>query len=631
MESRFTVMNVTETTEFRQKFKTVFALLLIIFFLLLIRLWYLQIIKTEELKQRSESNSVRFRKIQPLRGLIMDKNGILLADNLPSFDVVYVPGMVKDYDKLIDKLKALYKKKSLAVALDEQVPLPKTVRPYLPVILEKNVGMEKVSVVETNSLELPGVYIDVSPVRLYLTGEMLAPVIGYTGEISKDDLEKSKAEYTLGDISGRHGVEKILDTYIRGRNGAELVEVNVHEKEIKNLGRIDPVSGNNVILTIDSDLQKAAWLALGGRAGAAVALDPRDGSILAMVSSPSFDPHLFNKGISPDKWNNLLNNPLAPMTNKVISGQYPPGSTYKLIMAAAALEEGIITPQTSFSCNGFFKMGNKTFRCWKQHGHGKISLHRAIVESCDVYFYNVGKLLGVDKIAKYAKLFGLGEVSGVYLPNEKTGIVPSQEWKLARMKQAWLPGETISISIGQGYNLVTPLQLANAYSTFANGGTLWRPNLIKRIETPSGKIQKEFVSVKTGNLPLSKNTFDILSHALWGVVNEEGGTGGAARRLNSDVCGKTGTAQVIGMPENEKSRKQRNITVFQKDHALFVCYAPLKNPEIAIAVIVENAGHGGSVAAPVARKMLDAYFEKKEKDEKLPAMTQSRAINKTLN
>jgi penicillin-binding protein 2 len=319
------------------------------------------------------------------------------------------------------------------------------------------------------------------------------------------------------------------------------------------------------------------------------------------------------------------------MTNKVISGQYPPGSTYKLIIAAAALEEGIITPQTKFFCNGSFKMGNKIFHCWKQHGHGQISLHRAIVESCDVYFYNVGRLLGVDTIAKYAKLFGLGEVSGISLPNEKTGIVPTQEWKLARTNQPWLPGETISISIGQGYDLVTPLQLANAYGTFANGGTLWQPYLIKRIETPSGKILKEFAPAKIGTLPLNKNTFDFLSHALWGVVNEEGGTGGAARRLNSDVCGKTGTAQVIGLPDNEKGRKQRKIGVFQRDHALFVCYAPLKNPEIAIAVIVENAGHGGSIAAPIARKMLDAYFGKKEKNEKLPVVAQNETTNRSIH
>jgi penicillin-binding protein 2 len=307
------------------------------------------------------------------------------------------------------------------------------------------------------------------------------------------------------------------------------------------------------------------------------------------------------------------------MSNRAISGQYPPGSTYKLIIAAAALEEGIITPDTKFFCNGSFKMGNKTFRCWHKNGHGSISLHRAIVESCDVYFYNVGKLLGVDKIAKYAKLFGLGEASGIDLPNEKNGIVPTEQWKFARTKEPWQPGETISIAIGQGYDLVTPLQLVNAYSAFANGGTVWRPHLIKRIESIDNKTYKEFAPVKNGNLTLSKNTFDILSQALWGVVNEQGGTGGAARRLNADVCGKTGTAQVISLPENEKGRRQRKMSVFLKDHALFVCYAPLKNPEIAVAVIVENAGHGGSVAAPIARKILDAYFEDKAKQPQVMA------------
>ena len=624
MENRLNLLNGPETSEFRQKFKIVFALLLIIFSVLLIRLWYLQVIKGGELKQRSEINSVRFRKITPLRGLIMDRKGNLLVDNLPSFDVVYMPGKVKDYEQLIEKLKILYKRKSLQFAFDQH--FPKIVKPYLPIKLEKNVGMEKVAVVETNSVDLPGVYIDVSPVRLYLNGEMMAPIIGYTGEISKEELEEGDEKFTYGDVLGKHGMEKALDSYIRGRNGAELVEVNVYDKEMKNLGRIEPVPGYNAVLTIDAGLQKAAWQELKGKAGAAVALDPRDGSVLAMVSSPSFDPHLFNSGISYDQWDKLQNSPLAPMSNRAISGQYPPGSTYKLIVAAAALEEGIITPNTKFFCNGSFKMGNKTFHCWHKNGHGSISLHRAIVESCDVYFYNVGKLLGADKIAKYAKLFGLGDASGIDLPNEKNGIVPTEQWKLARMKEPWQPGETISIAIGQGYDLVTPLQLVNAYSALANGGTVWRPRLIKRIESIDGKTYKEFAPVKNGTLTLSKNTFDILSQALWGVVNEQGGTGGAARILNADVCGKTGTAQVISLPENEKGRRQRKMGVLLKDHALFVGYAPLKDPEIAVAVIVENAGHGGSVAAPIARKILEAYFEEKAKQPQV--MAQNLTTNK---
>jgi penicillin-binding protein 2 len=584
--------------------------LLIIFSVLLVRLWYLQVVKGEELRQRSENNSVRFRKIKPLRGLIMDRNGLVLVDNRPSFDVLYMPNKGKDHEIVIERLKNIYKSRSLELSYDQ--PFPKKVKPYLPVKLEKNVSMEKVAIVESNALALPGVYVDVSPVRLCLDGEMMAPVIGYTGEISKEELEKANDEHASGDVLGKHGVEKYLDAYIRGRRGAELVEVNVYDKEIKNLGRIDPIPGYNVVLTIDADLQKAAWQAFAGKPGAAVAMDTRDGSVLAMVSSPSFDPNLFNGGISYELWDKMQNNPLNPLSNRAISGQYPPGSTYKLIVAAAALEEGIITPNTKFFCNGSFKMGNRTFRCWHKNGHGSISLHRAIVESCDVYFYNVGKLLGVDKIAKYAKLFGLGDASGIDLPNEKNGIVPTQQWKLARMKEPWQPGETISIAIGQGYNLVTPLQLANAYSAFANGGTVWRPHLVKRIELTDGSI-KESLPEKKGELGLSKKTIEILGRALWGVVNEPGGTGSAARRLNSDVCGKTGTSQVVGLPQNDKARREKKIGAFQRDHALFVCFAPLKSPEIAIAVIMENAGHGGSVAAPIALKILDAYFEGKKK------------------
>ena len=611
MEMKFNLRNGPEPADFLRKIKIVVALLLIIFSGILVRLWYLQIIKSEVLKQKSENNSVRLLKIQPLRGLIKDRNGVVLVDNRPSFDVLYMPNKGKDHGVVIERLENMYKSRSLELSDDQ--PFPKKVRPYLPVKLEKDVSMEKVAIVETNALSLPGVFVDVSPVRLYLVGEMMAPIIGYTGEVSKEELEKPNNEYVSGDVLGKQGVEKYLDQYIRGKRGAELVEVNAYDKEIKNLGRVEPVPGYNVVLTIDADLQKAAWDAFAGKPGAAVALDPRDGSVLAMVSSPAFDPNVFNSGIPYEIWDKMQRNPLNPLSNKSISGQYPPGSTYKLIIAAAALEEGIITPEQKIYCKGSFELGNRSYRCWKSKGHGYVDLHRAIVESCDVYFYTVGKMLGVDKIAKYAKLFGFGEVTGIDLHHEKSGLVPTKEWKLARTKETWLAGETISISIGQGFDLVTPLQLVNAYSAFANGGTLWRPNLIKRIELTDGSLYKEFLPKKKSDLTLSKKTIDILGSALWGVVNEDGGTGSAARRLNTDVCGKTGTSQVVGLPQSDKGRRDKKISASQKDHALFVCFAPLKNPEIAIAVIVENAGHGGSVAAPIARKMLDAYFEGKKK------------------
>jgi penicillin-binding protein 2 len=612
MEKLCNLHNGPEPAEFRQKLKTVIILVVLSLSILLIRLWYLQVIKGDELTQRSENNAVRFRKIQPLRGLVMDRNGTVMVDNLPSFDVLYMPTKGVNHELLLQRIKDIYKTKSIDFSPDQ--PFPKTVKPYLPVRLEKNVSMEKVALVETNAIDLPGVYVDVTPVRLYLDGEMIAPIIGYTGEVSKEELEKAE-DYSSGDITGKYGIEKVLDPYIRGRRGNELVEVNAYGKVIKNLGRIDPISGSNVVLTIDARLQKAAWEAFDGKAGAAVAMDPRDGSILAMVSLPSFDPNLFNSGIARNEWNNLQKNPLNPLSNRAISGQYPPGSTYKLIVAAAALEEGIITPDTRVSCNGSFSLGNRSYRCWKKHGHGSVNLHRALVESCDVYFYTVGKMLGVDKIARYARLFGLGEATGIELAHERKGLVPTRDWKLARMKEPWQLGETISISIGQGFNLTTPLQLVQAYSALANGGTRWRPHLVSRIELSDGSIVKEYLPEKKGELKLSPQTIAALGSALWGVVNEPGGTGAAARRPSADVCGKSGTSQVISLPQNDKARRAQKITAFHKDHALFVCYAPMKSPEIAVVVIAENAGGGGAVAAPIARKILNAYFDGKKKEK----------------
>lgn len=617
MEKQGNLRDGPEPAEFRQKLKFAIIFVCLVMSIWMIRLWYLQIIKGDELKQRSENNAVRFRKIQPLRGLVMDRNGAVVVDNRPSFDVLFMPTRGVDPESLVRKIQDIYKTKSVEYASDQ--PFPKTVKSYLPVRLEKNVSMEKVALVETNTVDLPGVYVDVTPVRLYVDGEVLAPVIGYTGEVSKEELENEEEDYLSGDITGKSGIEKVLDSYIRGRRGNELVEVNAFGKVIKNLGRIDPVSGSNVVLTIDARLQKAAWDAFAGLAGAAVVMDPRDGSILAMISSPSFDPNLFNSGIAREQWEKLYKNPLNPLSNRAISGQYPPGSTYKMIVAAAALEEGIITPETRISCNGSFDLGNRSYRCWKKHGHGSVNLHRALVESCDVYFYTVGKMLGVDKIAQYAKRFGLGDLTGIELYHERKGLVPTREWKLARMKEPWQQGETISISIGQGFNLTTPLQLAQAYSALANGGTRWRPRLVQRVVLSDGSVQKEFLPEKTGELNLSQQTITVLNRALWGVVNEPGGTGAAARRPQTDVCGKTGTSQVIGLPQNEKARRTMKIAAFHKDHALFVCYAPMKNPEIAVAVIAENAGGGGAIAAPIARKILDAYFEGRQKGKKVEA------------
>jgi penicillin-binding protein 2 len=613
-----------EAADYRQKMKILFVMVMVFLSILILRLWYLQIIRGDELRQRSENNSIRLRKITPSRGYILDRNGVVLVENQPSFNIVYIPSRTKDAHEVLRKMEHLYAEQSMSFSSD--LLLGKKVRPFVPIRLERNIGRTKLAVVETNSIDLPGVAVEVIPVRKYDNGKMLSQVIGYIGEISPQELEKDDAgEYSSGDLIGKHGIEKYLDSYLRGKNGAEQVEVNALGKSIKTVGMIEPTPGYNVVLTIDYGLQKVAWDAIDGKAGSVVVMDPRDGAVLAMASSPSFDPNLFYGGISFDNWERLSNDPLYPMENRAISGQYPPGSTYKTIIAAAALQEGIITPDSAFFCDGTFTMGNRTFRCWQKHGHGRVNLHRAIVESCDVYFYSVGKMLGVDKLHEYAKAFGLGVPTGIDLPREKSGLVPSKKWKLSRFKEPWHPGETISIAIGQGYNLVTPLQLLNAYCALANGGTLYRPRIIDRINMPDGRPYKIFTPEKKGVLPVSKKNLDLLNFALWGVVNEGRGTGYALRRAERDVCGKTGTSQVVGLPSDEKARRLKQMALRFKDHALFVCFAPYKNPEIAVVVVMENAGGGGTVAAPIARKIIDAYFSKQPAADRQPVMAKQNA------
>ena len=602
-----------QSVEFKRRFMIFFVAISLALSLIIIRLVYLQIVRGDEFRQKSENNSVRLRKIRPPRGLIMDVNRQVLVENQPSFDIFFAPNRIRDIESVIKKLKELYAARYTSFSSD--LSQAEQARPFAPVRLDRNVSREKVAIVETNVLDLPGVFVEVTPIRYYHNGPMISHIVGYTGEITEKELEKEASEYYgSGDMVGKYGLERYLDAYLKGKNGAEQIEVNVLGRKVKGIGMIAPESGYNAVLTIDSLSQQTAWNAMEGKTGAAVALNVRDGSILALVSSPSFDSNLFNGGISFASWEKLSNDPAHPMENRAVTGQYPPGSTYKLVVAAAALQEGLITPEKTILCTGTYEVGNRVFRCWQKDGHGGVNLHRAIVESCDVYFYTLGKMLGVDKIAWYARQFGFGSVTGVDLPREKNGLVPTKEWKMNRLAEPWQLGETISVAIGQGYNLVTPIQLANAYAALANGGTLLRPHIIKSIETADGKVVKEFGAQKINTLPLSQENMALLSYGLWGAVNERGGTGSALRRAAEDICGKTGTAQVIGLPEDEKARRAKKIANEYRDHALFACFGPYKNPEIAVAVIMENAGHGGSAAAPVARKIIDAYFARKAKE-----------------
>lgn len=594
-----------DSGKFKKKFSFLFGFVALCFFVLVVRLWYLQIIKGDELRQRSENNRVRIVEIKPLRGAIMDAKGNILAANQPCFDISLVPGNAKNVRATLALLAGLYREEGLELDKIEGIEKMKS---FSPVKLGKNVSRRELAVVETHSIDLPGITVDVVPVRRYLMGEMAAHALGYVSEISPDELKADTTRtYKAGDRVGKYGIEKYLDRHLKGVSGGEHVEVNVSGRKVRVLGKSDPKPGDNITLTLDGDLQKTAWDAMEQKVGSVVAMDPRDGSVLAMVSRPSFDPNLFNQGIPASEWQRLSSDPFRPMENKAISGQYPPGSTYKTIVAAAALQEGVITTETAFNCPGYYAFGNRSYRCWQKKGHGRVNLHRAMVSSCDVYFYNVGRMLGVDKLAEYARYFGLGEVTGIDILGEKGGNIPTRAWKLKRFKEPWQPGETISIAIGQGYVTLTPLQLVTAYCALANGGTIYKPRLIKKIETVDRKLIKEFGPEVKKKLPLSDENIEILKKALWGVCNEPGGTAHVCRRKEADVADKTGTAQVVAMKEDRKTPAGYRF----QDHALFVAFAPADKPEIAVAVVVEHGGHGGSTAAPVARKVIDAYFQGK--------------------
>ena len=460
---------------------------------------------------------------------------------------------------------------------------------------------------------MPGILLDIEPRRVYPFGDAVSHIVGYLGEIDEQQLKKlKKTNYVPGDFIGKYGIEYQLEKYLRGISGGRQIEADAMGREIKLLKKITPVQGYNVYLTIDIDTQLAANMAMKDKVGAVIAMDPQNGKILAAVSAPSFDPNLFAAGIKKEQWSSLITNPFRVIETKFTQGQYPPASTFKLITAAAALEDNIITPSTKIYAGGSFWFGRREYRDWKAGGHGIIDIHRAIVESSDTFFYQVGLKTGIDRLAYYAKGFGLGRKTGIHLTNEKSGFVPSTKWKKDAYGVKWYEGETISVSVGQGYLTTTPLQMMNAYAAIANGGRLFLPQLIDRTETQTGEVIERFTPQETGGrVPVSPVNMKILQDALKGVVNENGGTGWTARLPGIEVAGKTGTAQVIRLKENTPRKKPKDTPYEQRDHAWFIGYAPAENPQIAVAVIVEHGGFGAEAAAPVAREVIRTYLLKK--------------------
>jgi penicillin-binding protein 2 len=577
----------------------------VMFFLLVTRLWYLQIIESDNLLDLSESNRLRFVPVAASRGAILDRNGKVMVSNTPSFSLAVIPQDVKDKDRLLDRLA-----RSLAIdrtELQEKWDKGKGRAKYYPIMLAAGITRDQVEFLEENRLQLAGIDIEMKPVREYANGRLAAHLLGYLGEISEQELARQEfQDYNPGDYLGKSGIERNWERQLHGADGGRQIEVDARGRFLRTIAETPPTVGNSLVLTIDAELQKVTESAFGDKAGAAVTLDVNSGEILSFASNPGFDPALFTGRMSPKQWKEYLDDKRHPLENKALKGQYPPGSTFKIITALAGLELGLIDENTTFTCKGSHTVGNTTFKCWEKKGHGTVNLRRALKESCDVYFYQLGEMIGVDRLAAFAGEFGLGKPLGVGLENEKGGNIPTMEWKRQKFGTPWYRGETLPVAIGQGYVLTTPIQLASMIATVANEGTLYRPHLVRKVVDPDGKVLQEFFPQVLRKVSIKPAKYRPVKEGLLAVVNEQHGTGGAARLYEVKVAGKTGTSQVV------KLRDSKGGVPYQfRDHALFVAFAPYDKPEVAVAVIIEHGEHGGAAAAPIVGRILRGYFEGK--------------------
>ncbi len=594
---------------FQRRIRVIAVFLAGFFVLLITRVWYLQVLQGNFYKDRSIKQRTRVQRVLSQRGEFLDREGRVLVDTQPGFNITITLEDVQDLDQTLQLLSRLTSISEEEAEETIRRARKKGTPAFQPIRLFTNVDWKTVALLEANQMDLPGISVSPEPLRNFRYGDLCAHAFGYLGEINRSELASpSFRDYRIGDEIGKTGLEKILQQELKGVDGFRQVEVNSRGRIIDETAGQPPFPGNRIFLTIDLDLQRALEKAFGAQSGAGVVIDVNSGEILAMASQPAFSPNLFSGGIPQEQWNQLLHDPLHPLTNKAISGQYPPGSVFKIVIAVAAQEEKVISPYETIYCRGYTRFGGRRYRCWKRGGHGKVNLKRALVESCDVYFYEVGQRLGIDKIAEYAKNLGLGSPTGLLLEGERAGLIPDRPWKRRVRKEPWYPGETLSASIGQGYILATPIQLANLTAAIANGGTLYRPQLVRRIEDYEGALLQKRSPAVRHDVPISSKTLNLIDHALEGVVSEKHGTGGRARIQGVRVAGKTGTAQVVRMRQEEEGREE--LPDRYRDHALFVAFAPVDKPEVALAIVVEHGGHGGSAAAPIAEKVLKAYFQK---------------------
>lgn len=587
---------------------------IIVLLLIVVRLIYLQIINHEHYTTLSEDNRLNIIPIPPTRGLIYDRNGMLLAQNLPSFTLEIIPEHVTDLDTTLNKLREL-----IAITDDEIARFHeqrKNKRRFEGIPLRFRLNDVEHAKIAVNQHQLPGVEVTAELTRDYPQGKLASHAIGYVGRINEFELTQLEAtRYSATRHVGKTGVERSYEDLLHGEVGFERVETNSQGRIMNKSQELLPVPGKDIYMTIDAKVQDIAEKVFADNNGALVAIDPRNGEVIAFVSMPTFDPNIFVNGVDTETYNALSRSPERPLFNRALQGQYPPGSTIKPFMGLAGLEEKLITSDGTIRCPGYYmlKGDDRRYRDWKKEGHGETSLNKAIVESCDVYFYDLALSLKIERIEEFFEKFGLGKPTGIDIRGEEKGILPGREWKRKALNQSWYPGETLITGIGQGFTLLTPLQLAHITASFSNNGERYKPRIVHAIGEPGSEEITPTQPRLIGTIDKTNaDNWKFVRDAMVNVVHSLRGTArGISKDLSYKIAGKTGTAQVFGIKQDEEYDEEK-IAKKLRDHALFIAFAPADEPVIAVAVIVENGGHGGSAAAPLARKVMDAYLLKEQ-------------------
>ncbi len=606
---------------------------LALFSTLAARMYYLQVVESERYRTLAEDNRINLRLLAPPRGRILDRNGLEIAANQRNYRLIIITERSPDIPGTLDRIGKIitltnYDRRRILRDVRRQ-------RGFVPVTVRENLEWEEVARLEINTPDLPGVMIEVGQTRHYPHVDSAAHLIGYVGAVSAREQTGDPLLELPSFRIGKNGVEKTYEERLRGRAGRSEVEVNALGRVIRELARREGQPGDEVRLSIDMKLQELAHKRLGEESGAVVVMDVHSGELLALASTPGFDPNAFNKVISRDYWQELVRNERAPLTNKAIAGQYAPGSTFKPIVALAALEAGVITPEHKTFCGGHIQLGNVRFHCWKKQGHGHLDLVGALQQSCDIFFYDVAKRVGVDRISAMAKKFGLGENLGIELPGEKPGVVPTRDWKLAILGKSWQLGETLITGIGQGFVLSTPLQLAVMTARIANGGLAVTPRLT-RVDASATQVAADgdealdLAPEPFRGIGVSEAALDAIRRGMYAVSNTPRGTAYRTRIRQSgmEIAGKTGTSQVrrITMAERENGvRKNKNLPWRERDHALFIAYAPADAPKYAICVLVEHGGGGSAAAAPIAHDVMLETLKRDPAGSKAP-MRQAQLV-----